>query len=360
MGKPESDEKPDKRERLFPAMLLILLITAILSAASMGYLYMVNTTPAELHREETLATYTQQARYTWRAYLKPNVVYLNASRIEDTTPMYMRVVKLLEIRLRYTFTSNPQGNVTVRYRLETTLRSPKEGGWSIPIRLNASYKGEETFKGAARLELKLTLDPNGYWDLIKTVEEETGTYSSEYHIEVSPYIEVEADLGSRKLEETLNPKLTVKLQYRTDMGDVISLEGTEYSKPGQITETKVITREDVVRQRGYALIASITSVSGLAGSLIGVAKTRPRRREEPITRELKQVEDILVETKGEPHLRRGHTVVRVSTLEDLSKLSELLMKPILASKAQDQAILYVLDGQVKYIYKLERREDETT
>ncbi|RLI26053.1 hypothetical protein DRO58_05865, partial [Candidatus Bathyarchaeota archaeon] len=192
MGKPESDEKPDKRERLFPAMLLILLITAILSAASMGYLYMVNTTPVELRREETLATYTHQARYTWRAYLKPNVVYLNASRIEDTTPMYMRVVKLLEIRLRYTFTSNPQGNITVRYRLETTLRSPKEGGWSIPIRLNASYKGEETFKGAARLELKLTLDPNGYWDLIKTVEGETGTYSSEYHIEISPHIEVEA------------------------------------------------------------------------------------------------------------------------------------------------------------------------
>ena len=52
--------------------------------------------------------------------------------------------------------------------------------------------------------------------------------------------------------------------------------------------------------------------------------------------------------------------MRVSSLEDLSKLSEFLMKPILASKAQDQAILYVLDGQVKYIYKLESREDETT
>ena len=360
MGKPESDKKSAKRERLFPVAFLALLITAILSAASMGYLYMVNTTPVELHREETLATYMQQARYTWKAYLKPNVVYLNASEIEDTTPIYMRVVKLLEIRLRYTFTSNPLGNVTVRYRLETTLRSPKEDGWSIPIQLNASYKGEETFTGEARLDVKLTLDPNGYWDLIKTVERETGTYSSEYHIEVSPHIEVEADLGPRKVEETLNPKLTVKLRLRTDVGDVISLEGMEYSKPGKITETKIIVQEDVVLQRRYALIASITSVSGLAGSLIGVAKTRPRRREEPITRELKQVEDILVETKGEPHLRRGHTVVRVSTLEDLSKLSELLMKPILASKAQDQAILYVLDGQVKYVYKLESREDETT
>lgn len=347
------EHEADGRERLFPVVMLALIITAILSASSIGYLYMVNTTPVELRREITLATYMQDARYSWRAYLKPNTVYMNASEIDDVTPIYMRVVKHLEITLRYTFTSNPQGNTTVRYRLETALRSSKEGGWSVPIRLNASYTGMEAYTGAVRLELRLILNPNGYWDLIKKVEDETGTYSSEYWIEISPHITVEANLGNQKVEETLDPKLTVKLRRRTDIGDVISLEGTGYSKPGRLTETEVVVQKDVLTQRRYAVVASVASLSGLAVSMIGVVKTRPRRREEPITRELKQVEELLVETKGEPHRRRGYTVVRVATLEDLSKLSELLMKPILASKTRDEAILYILDGQVKYVYKLD-------
>lgn len=68
---------------------------------------------------------------------------------------------------------------------------------------------------------------------------------------------------------------------------------------------------------------------------------------------MRKYEDMIV--KVLTSLPEVQTVINVKSLEDLVKVAEALAKPVLKAMDGEEEIFYVIDGSVKYQYKVQER-----
>jgi len=129
-----------------------------------------------------------------------------------------------------------------------------------------------------------------------------------------------------------------------------------------IDQTTITPLPWVPNQRNASYTFCVAALSSLVLTALIYIKTKPttppKPKEKPLKKILKEYKEIIAETTEEPLIKPDTTIIKMATMEDLAKISEALIKPILyiqktptPPKKETTHIFYIIDNNTKYQYK---------
>jgi hypothetical protein len=68
--------------------------------------------------------------------------------------------------------------------------------------------------------------------------------------------------------------------------------------------------------------------------------------------------NLIIETKEIPQNPQGIMIIDVENLEELAKTAEILLKPILHAPNDNEHLFYMIDGNVRYQYKIPKKLEQ--
>jgi len=336
-------------------LIKILLITfAILTAASAISLFYAYQKPTYERQTIILGTYTHEAIYDYIAELKPNIIYNKTALRPGEGTLYTAITTRINVTFTYTFSSNPNpesANIT-RESIVIEIESP--GKWAKTLR-ESEIREIMNLEGSVNFTFRI--DCAVIRQLIDRIDKEVGTYTSSYNIYVTPTIRINTIVAERTINETYTPELTIAFKTGTEKGNYISIDGLSQTRSRSITETKEIVHPEVEAQRNISYLTTVITSIGLAVSAITyireLGKLKPREVAEKIRRVAEEYKDIIAETEKAPP--ETQTTIEVKSLEDLTKIAEILAKPIIKTAEHEEQTFYIIDGNIKYQYRVKAK-----
>ena len=322
--------------------IILSVVFAALLALSVYGCYVFNQMPPSHSTYVSDLHYTQTANYTYAALVKPSAIYENRTKISTGEPLYVKLVDQLNITLEYKVTSNPLGNFTDT-KLEYEISGVLTGGDWIKTYPRASKTWTVTsFTDTYTLEIE------DIQEIVEMIGEETGSRVYGYTYEIRPEITLETSAAGKPIQENFTPTLTIKFE-----GAKITLEGLSDRKDGSIThiEREMATWSllgwnlTVFSMRVTSMIASICLTALLAVSLYFRFQEKTTK---PFLERLYGYGMLEVIKDSELPKQMGRKI-KVSSLEDLAKVSEETFKPII----HHGDTFYVLDGDLSYEFTIE-------
>lgn len=346
-----------KDKELIKKILVISFIA--LTVISLVNLYYVQQRPTFERRTVTLALYMHKAFYDYLAELKPNVIYNKTVLKPDEGVLYTSLTNRINVTFTYVFASNPNPeklNVSME-RLVAKIESP--GRW-VKYLQETEIVELLNFRGSVNFTLEINCP--AIRNIAYAIDKELGMYSSSYNIYVMPSINVEAVLAGRNVRETFTPQLTVVFKSTTDKGSYISLEGLNQTENREIKETIEVRYPDVELQRNASYATTAAMVSGLAVSTVLYFRSSRKAKKESseiakTEKVAEEYKDVIIEAARLPPETR--TTIDVKSLGDLVKIAEVLTKPILKAENGEYLVYYIMDGEVKYQYVIQRKSKDT-
>ncbi|MEM1556710.1 MAG: DUF5305 family protein [Nitrososphaerota archaeon] len=332
----------------------ILLITlAILIAVSLISLFYAYQKPTYERQTIILGTYTHRAIYDYIAELKPNIIYNKTTLRPGEGTLYTAITTRINVTFTYTFTSNPnpeKANITME-NIVAKIESP--GKW---VKTLHESEIREIMNLEGSVNFTLRIDCAAIKQLIDKIDKEVGTYTSSYNVYVTPTIRINAIVAERTVNETYTPELIIAFKTGTEKSNYISIEGLNQTKNKDITETREITYPEVEARRNMFSATTLAAAIGLAAliiahlKIVGQQKSTERKSKEILKRVMEEYKDMIAEAVGSPP--KTQTTIDVESLEDLTKIAQILAKPILRAKEDEEQIFYIIDGDMKYQYKI--------
>ncbi|GEM_PF-4101186 len=336
------------------------LLVAILSAClilSLYLTYRVQTMPAKEVKFVPSYKYSHKASYEYTATLYPSVLYDNRTTLAPGDVPYIPLIHLLNISLKYEFWTDPifKGPGNLSYTVYSILEAP--GGWSKIFLLTPLKTLHFNSSRMAFREL-YTFNITSIGELIHKIELETGTWFPYYNLRIVAEVNVSAPAGSDVLRDSFRPMMTVKLAYRE--GNRLFFEGlsSERSEVVGVYEESELGWIKFARYCSYIL--SISLIIALTCASIRLHRLSERTAS-PLQRIIRKHRDVIVESSGLLDRHVSRIIVTVKSLNDLVKISEISLKPIIHEKKSvtrgrtnvKRHVFYVLDGDVKYEYVAE-------
>jgi signal peptidase I len=326
---------------LLGAGLVLFLVLAALSFSR----------PA-METSQSPAPYTQQGTFGYSGTARRGPVYPNG-RVATGEPVFVRLVKDLDVRFDYVFDSSAQHSIGGRYSLVAEVSEPS--GWKRDIVLDpgSSFRGD-TFRASGVLDLsrlrRLTTD----------VQAQTGIVNQLYSVKIRPRASVDGTLAGQRLQTTFAPALDLELTpfrlgFSTTTGTGTSParslrpeEDGSVNVPVRVARTIHVAslRLDVAKARVAAVVGGGLCLVALL--LLGLPLWTALRRDEP-SRIQALYGAWLVDVRS---ARLTGPEVEVADVGSLAHLARRFDRPILHEEGGN-AHLYLVEGDLAtYSYRV--------
>jgi hypothetical protein len=327
---------------------------AILLVASLGGLYYAYQTPTEVKLASASYEYQNQGIFDYTAILVPNLIYNRTTLGKGEGTLFRRITDSIVLNFTYTFNSSKPSNITVSYKTYECVTTPL---WTKMI----SETPEETLNTTG-IEAHVSMNDAPFLNvssveyLVTRINQETGIGITQFTVNVTVQIRVDADYGEGSISDLFTPQLTAGFSSTATGGDIISIGGLEDSKTGRVMSTETVQQPWVVTERYFLSGFFFASVLGfaIAGWLYLKRGPPPREvtRDEVVEEIIAPYEEIIFETAGEPKKEEATTIVTVKTLENLIGIADILSKPVLQTQKPEGKIEFqVVDGNTRYKYE---------
>jgi hypothetical protein len=203
------------------------------------------------------------------------------------------------------------------------------------------------------------LDLAGYSELFNVIQQETGGTAEARSLAITARVHTTADTGYGTIDEYFTQNLSTDLT-----GDMlIWSDNLTKSQPGAIKTSRVVPRIEtllglpVSQTRIWLVVVAV--IVFLIFGFCAFVYVRSRRAgtaaaEKETLRAQKKYRNIIVEIREMPEVKQGETVILLSSLDDLVRTAESLLKPVL-HKAEGRRHFYcVFDAATRYEYHLSR------
>jgi hypothetical protein len=336
--------------------LVLMIIFGILSAISVAGCVYFFSIPTEVETTVTLWSYEHTGKYDWVATLKPNNLYNKTTLTPNEGALYNRIVDRLDLRFSYSLGSSKPVEGSFEYYEKVVLETKS---WRKVLNTSSLYTLglNETARGFTTTH---SFNVTKFGDIVYSIDKETGIYSTQYNITIEHFINVKARSSIGSIDENFTPSLNIAVISRSEIGDIILVEGQNQFKAGNITEKQKFPLGSMFglyrsQFRNVALVGFVIAFSIFLLTVWLFMKTSPPKpKEKPLKEVVKPYKDIIAEAY-EPIRRRGEVVITMYSLKDLVKVSDNLAKPVLHTQKEKTHSYYVYDGLTKYEYN----KDET-
>lgn len=326
------------------AVVYALLIALIVATGIALYAARVPSTVAVTSK---LYSYRHVADYQYTAYLKPNLLYNNATILPPGEPMYLSLVKMLRIELGYrVLNAELEGG---RANITVMLRDP--GKWEKNI-YNDTFIFTDSFKWSYDINLSATNE------LANKIMKETGVSTSKYEVLVSATILSSINANRYSRSDRINPSIVITIDRGASLITVEEADGafpfeetrtsyrTVYLEPEPLKSLNRSVKASDLKLYAYTAVPILTALLMVAWGMLWPHALE--KREAEIIRE--KYGDLMIEISSPPRIKGG--VVDVGEMEDLARISTSLGKPILHYTMNGKHFYAVLDGGSAYRYSV--------
>ncbi len=321
----------------------ILLVMILVAMASVYPLLASHKEPMYEVKTTTIATYQHTASYDYVAELEYNKFYNNRTIItKGADVLYTPLVKRLNITFDYDFmTSNTPTSLSKDVRYMVSLES--EGKW---IKILQDPEAEE-YLSYTEDPFAVSFNVRNVTKLFERLSQETGIGNAKRCIRITPVINVKAVIEGRHVEERYVPELCIYFEFDEKVGKFISLVGLENTEVNRITEEERIMKVDVKENRGLSAVFSSTAFSGVIIASVLYIQNRPEKTwKDSRDKLVREYRDYVIGTRMDPV--KGLMVHEVETMEELVRISEFRMKPIMLYETGHMMKFYIVDDNQKY------------
>lgn len=331
-------------------VLLIFFFYFTLSA------YGAYQTPSSQKITTTVLRYQHLGRYDYIAALKNNTVYDNKTSLRPGEGVFFKqLIKNITASFTYSFQIDTNASIAGNYSVDAVIQTNL---WSkiYPLVPRSSFKDQGK---NAYVTVSFPLDYAFYDSILTTINDETGVLAQNPLLLIRSSVSILATTADGTVSSYFSPSINATLNQKTlEISEDLSI-----NQPGSLTKTSTITNPELPTQRLLWTILSFISAVGI--SIVGFLLLRSvppiNDQDKELRKMKKKYGEWLVETSTYPESIL-YKKITIPSLEDLSKVSEELGKPILLYAAPDASNhrFYILDQTTMYEYLLRPTEKKLT
>ena len=321
-----------------------ILLTALIIAFSSIYpLFTSHQASMYESSTTTLATYKLTGDYSYVAEIEYNTFYNNETVITGGNKLlYTPIVKRLNISFTHDLlSSSPPSNL--RRDVSFSICMECEERWVKILDLPEAHE----YMSFTDEPFSISLNVYNITELFDRLAAETGIGAAKRRIRISPVITLTGLIEERYINEIFEPELVIVFDFNEKVGKYISLEGLHHERTESISYTELDYKPEVNTNRDYTVMFSSTAFSGLVLASAFFIQNRPERtwtdHRDSI---IKEFDEMLIRTPVDPV--RGLMVHPLSSMEELVRVSEFRMKPIMLQERDRSLKFYILDDNQKY------------
>jgi len=256
----------------------------------------------------------------------------------------------MEVTFSYSFESDRSvSQVAEEVEINAILVNP--GVWSKTFVLVPLTKKRGNFTVTFPLDNE---DFNHFIDVYKAIGKETGG-STPYNLTIKADVHTTAQTNFGPIDEEFSQTLSTTLG-----SNILEWEGELVgSKPGAIETSRIIPNPDKF------VGLSISEIRILSASVIGIIfillvylivlkiwfkPEKLSRVEEEVLRARKKHKDVIVDIEELPEAEAREIVIQLSSLDELIKVADGLLKLVLHKAEAHKHTYCVIDGLTRYEY----------
>jgi hypothetical protein len=273
---------------------------------------------------------------------------LPAKTIGPGTPIMSRLIDGMDASFSYRFVSNQAvRKIDETVTIEAVLENPAKWTKTFELVSPTGKTGDFT--------VDFPVDLEQYSALFDTIQQETGSSAQECDLSIRAKVHTSADTDFGPINEDFTQSISTDLSGDTFVwGDNLTK-----SVPGAIKASRVTTQTGMLlglpvaqTRIMLAVLAGLVFVVFVLALLLYLRQARGSVLDRKARQVQKKYKNIIVEIKESPEVKQSETVILLTSLEDLVRTAESLLKPVL-HKAEGQRHIYaVFDGTTRYEYHL--------
>ena len=310
--------------------------------------------PITTEEKNTVLTYSGNSQFNYLTTMINNTVYNKTLLRPGEGIIFKQIVDNITGTHQYQFQISQSATISSTYSLKAIVQTDL---WTKTYTLIHTTNSESTGTRMTLTE-SFPIDFRFYDSILTTINEETGINAPNPILLIQASITVSAKTSEYTIFESFNPEITMSLNQKTiEFSDLLSL-----TKSGSKTETITVNHPEVIETRQARMYTTIASVIILVSYL---ALTKMKISEKTILeKELDKIQkkygEWLVTADSNPVDPLSKTIT-IKTMEELSRISEDLGKPIIHyQKNGTKNLFLVIDDAHIYQHELivdnERKE----
>lgn len=314
--------------------------------------YSAYQTPTTTTINTPILTYEHRGRFDYTIFLLNNTLYENKTFLRpEEGPFFRQLIDHINASFIYSFQTNQTATIHGNYTIDAVLQTNFwEKTYPLIERTSFTNQGKR-----ASFIVQFPVEYPHYEQIYQTINDETGVAAQNPRLRFQANIAVSAFTTNKTTTSFFSPSIDMALGQKT-----IEFSETLTSMiPGTITEEMIIEQPEVINQRNTWIFLSVLFFIALP--LFFFFTTAGKRAEGKTEKEIRKIKkkygEWIVETQTPPKRSKTNVII-VNSLEDLSKVSEELGKPILLyhSSKNNTYQFYVLEDHLMYQYELKSDE----
>jgi len=206
--------------------------------------------------------------------------------------------------------------------------------------------------------ISFPVDLDYFNEVIDAIEEETGVGGGSYNLKVQADVHTVAESGLGAVDEIYSQTLEAKLG-----GNILTFgEELAQSQSGSVVGTAIPTAS---KEGGWktpwlgGLVVALAALGYFGWSQRELKTAGISAAEVQAARAKKKYKQVMVDIEELPEVKPNETVIPLSSLDDLVRIADDLVKPVLHQVEAGRHIYCTIDGAVRYQYVSQPQDKET-
>jgi hypothetical protein len=305
--------------------------------------------------------YTGKGRFDYEVYLEPNKLYETDVLKSEASPVveppaspqtlgpgllyFPKIISSIKASFSYQFLCDrPISEQSQEVEVTAIIENPENWSKSLVVVPETDEVGSFT--------ISFPIDIQYFETVIDDIGQETGVRGSSYNIAIKAnvYTVARTDLGT--ISDVYTQTLGVNLEANTLTFDK-ELSG---SKSGSIGEAATPSASGEGSSRAPWVIGLVIAL--LALGYFGWSQTQLRLAplsagEAEAARAKKKYRQMMVDVEELPGVKPTETVIPLNSLDDLMRIADDLVKPVLHQAREGRHTYCIIDSGVRYLYVIE-------
>ncbi|MDH5781573.1 MAG: DUF5305 domain-containing protein, partial [Dehalococcoidia bacterium] len=306
--------------------------------------------------------YEEEGRFDYEVYLKYNELYESVVLRSEPLPIaesaelapspqtlgpglvyFPKIIDSIKASFSYRFDCDrPVSEQSEEVEVTAIIENP--GKWSKSLVLVPKTREKGNFT------LSFPVDISYFTEVIAAIQKETGAGGGPYKLKIQAGVHTVAQTDLGMIDEVYTQPLEMKLEGNT----LTFAEELSQSQAGSLGGVTIPTAP---KERGW----KVPWLAGLVVALVALGylgwnqtqlKPAAVDVETEAARAKKKYKQVMVDVEGLPEVKANETVIPLSSLDDLVRIADDLVKPVLHQVEAGRHIYCIVDGAVRYQYLL--------
>jgi len=302
--------------------------------------------------------YEGRGRFDYEISLKPNKLYETDVLSSETSPVaeppappqtlgpglmyFPSIVDSIKASFSYQFLCDrPISKQSQDVQVTAIIENPEKWSRSLVVVPETSKVGSFT--------ISFPIDIEYFTMVIDAIGEETGVRGSSHNIVIKADVHTVARTDVGIIDEVYTQTLTGKLEGNTLMFD----DELSQTQSGTISGAEIPGASEESHSRVpwiIGLVIALLALGYFAWCQTQLRAVTVSAGEAEAARARKKYKEMMVDVEELPGVKPTETIIPLNSLDDLVRIADDLVKPVLHQAEKGAHIYCIIDGGVRYLY----------